>query len=107
MSDNANGEKLDDAEPNPTPAVRSAIALRYDPHADPAPLVVASGQEHLADQIIAKARRHRIPIKEDKSLASALAGLDCGKHIPPEMFRAVAEVIAWVYRLEQQAAKKR
>jgi flagellar biosynthesis protein len=102
-------------EPDQTPEIsaliplehRSAIALRYDPDKDKAPTVVAAGQDFLADQIIATAKRHHVPIREDKSLASALSGLDCGRHVPPEMYRAVAEVITWVFRMEKQGGTRR
>ena len=86
---------------------RKAVALRYDPSKDGVPTVVATGKNYVADQIIASARRHNIPIREDKALVGALAELDCGRQVPPEMFRAVAEVIAWVFRMEKQSGKRR
>jgi flagellar biosynthesis protein len=85
---------------------RNAIALKYDPKSDSAPKVVAVGKDHMADQILEAAKRHHVPIREDKTLVSALAGLDCGQYVPPEMYRAVAEVIAWVFKMEQQVGKK-
>jgi flagellar biosynthesis protein len=94
-----------ETEPDNLAEPRSAIALRYEPGVDEAPKVVAAGQDYLADQIIATARRHHVPIREDKAMTSMLAGLDCGKHVPPEMYRAVAEVIAWVFRMEQSGKR--
>jgi len=79
---------------------KSAIALRYDPGRDLAPIIVATGKDHIAEEILRIARRHKVPIREDKALAGILAGLDLGSYIPPEMYRAVAEVLAWVYRVE-------
>ena len=91
----------DAEQPAPQPRIpKSAIALRYDPNRDVAPLVVASGKDYIADQILDMARRHKVPIREDKALAGILAGLDLGSYIPPEMYRAVAEVLAWIYRVE-------
>ena len=85
---------------------RTAVALSYDPErGDSSPLVVASGEDYLADQILAVARRHSVPIREDKALAGALAHLDVGSYIPPEMYRAVAEVLSWVYRMESGGGK--
>lgn len=79
---------------------RSAIALRYDPNRDIAPVVVATGRDEVADAILRAARKHKVPIREDKALAGILAGLDLGSYIPPEMYRAVAEVLAWIYKVE-------
>jgi flagellar biosynthesis protein len=95
MSDESDEEKSS-AAPLPT----AAIALRYDPTRDSAPLVVASGRDHIAEAILNIARKHKVPIREDKALAGVLVGLDLGSYIPPEMYRAVAEVLAWIYRVE-------
>jgi flagellar biosynthesis protein len=79
---------------------KTAAALRYSPvDGDTAPRVVASGQGYVAEEILRIAREHDIPLREDPELAGALAALDVGSTIPPELFRAVAEIIAFVYRL--------
>jgi flagellar biosynthesis protein len=98
-------DEVDDIEPQDdstpvAPLPTSAIALRYDPTRDSAPVIVATGQYDVAEEILTVARRHNIPIREDKALAGVLAGLDLGSYIPPEMYRAVAEVLSWVYRME-------
>ena len=81
---------------------RSAAAIGYDPDSDAAPKVVARGQGELADRIIAIARRHGIPIKEDRDLIAVLAQLDLDREIPPELYRTLAELLAWVYRMNRR-----
>jgi len=79
---------------------QTAIALRYDPgNGDLAPRVLASGKGASAEQILRLAQEHGIPLRRDPVLASALSTLDLGTSVPPELFRAVAEVLAFVYKL--------
>jgi flagellar biosynthesis protein len=79
---------------------RAAVALRYERGSAPAPEVTASGQGIIADRILEVAREHGIPIREDRALTEALAGLDIGERIPPELYALVAEVFAWLYALK-------
>jgi flagellar biosynthesis protein len=85
--------------PPPPPPRRRAAALQYEPERDVAPRLVAHGDGHLADKILALAREHGIPIHEDRALVDLLARLDVGTEIPPELYRVVAEIVAFVYRL--------
>jgi flagellar biosynthesis protein FlhB len=81
---------------NPT---HISVALRYAPN-DPAPIVVAKGHDELAMQIRAEARKHRVPILENRPLARALdAEVDIGQTIPGAHFAAVAKILAFVYRI--------
>ncbi len=85
-----------------TPALR-AVALSYeerDAAAGLSPRVVASGQGAVAEQIIARAREFGIPVHESRELVAALMDFDLDQRIPPALYVAVAEVLAWVYRLE-------
>ena len=83
---------------NPT---HFAIALKYDTSANPAPVVVAKGADHMAARIKDIAQEFFIPMVEDKPLARTLyATVDIGSAIPPELYAAVAEVLAYVYRLK-------
>lgn len=76
-----------------------AVALRYDRTRDAAPVVVAKGVDYLAQRIRQIARAHSVAIIENPPLARALyRAVDVGRMIPPEFFRAVAEVLAYVYR---------
>jgi flagellar biosynthesis protein len=76
---------------------RTAVALHYDEQH--APRITAKGQAALADEIIALAREHGIPLHEDKQLAALLSQLELGSEIPRELYIAVAEVLAFAYML--------
>lgn len=83
---------------NPT---HFAVALKYEP-GSPAPKVVAKGQDHLAGIIRKLARENRVPVIENKPLARALhAQVEVGHFVPESLFQAVAEVLAYVYRLKR------
>jgi len=84
-----------------------AAALRYDPGQESAPRVAATGRGHVAERIIELARAHGVPLREDRVLAEALAQLDLNQIIPPDMYKAVAEVLAFVYRLDTQRSHER
>jgi flagellar biosynthesis protein len=78
---------------------RRATALRYE-HGDKAPRITATGTAYVAERIIAVALELGIPVKSDPALANALAAFDLGSEVPEEMYRAVAEALAWAYRLD-------
>jgi flagellar biosynthesis protein len=82
-------------------APRRATALRYERGGDRAPKVVATGQGHIADTILERARAAGVPIREDPALSEALARLDLAAEIPEELYAAVAEALIWAYRLNQ------
>jgi flagellar biosynthesis protein len=75
-----------------------AAALRYDSGGGGAPRVVARGEGHVAERILALAREHGIPIHEDRALARVLSQLDVDTEIPLEVYQAVAEILAFLYR---------
>jgi flagellar biosynthesis protein len=91
---------------DPTPR-RRAAAVSYDSedvrHAR-APRVVAKGQGLVAEEIIERARAAGVPIHASRELAAVLTQVDLDQHIPPALYVAVAEVLAWVYRLEGRSA---
>jgi flagellar biosynthesis protein len=72
-------------------------ALRYT--GDGAPKVVAAGRGHIAATILERAREAGVPVHQDPELADALAGLALGAEVPEELWKAVAEVLAWAYGL--------
>lgn len=85
---------------NPT---HYAIAIKYDRNKETAPTVVAKGVDHLAKRIKEIANQNQIEIVENKPLARALYDtVDIGKEIPPELYQAVAEVLAFVYKLKNK-----
>lgn len=85
---------------NPT---HLAIALKYSPDKYPAPIMLAKGQDHLALRIREIAKEHNIPIVENKPLARAMfKTMEIGHVIPRELFAAVAEVLAYVFKLKRK-----
>jgi flagellar biosynthesis protein len=76
-----------------------AVALKYDEKKDRAPRVIAKGRGEIAEKIVAIAKENNVPLYEDKNLVQILEALDLKTEIPPELYRAVAEVLAFVYRL--------
>jgi flagellar biosynthesis protein len=82
---------------------RRATALRYADRAD-APEVVATGAGEIASKILAAAEEAGVPVRQDPALVEALAKLDVGQAIPPELYVAVAEALVWAYRLDAKAS---
>ena len=80
-------------------SVKRAVALHYD-HKD-APKVVAKGEGHIAEQIIAAAAAHGVYIKENPLLAQALGTVELDEEIPVELYTAVAEIIGFVLSLKE------
>ena len=78
-----------------------AIAMRYRENQDQAPRLVAKGEGSIAERILALAKEHGIPLYEDEDLIALLGVLDLDVEIPPRMYRALAEVLAHVHRVEQ------
>lgn len=85
---------------NPT---HFAVAIRYDAQNDPAPQVLAKGQDYLALKIIELGKANNVLIKEDKPLAQMLyKTIEVNDYIPPEMYQIVAELMAWVYNTKKK-----
>jgi flagellar biosynthesis protein len=78
---------------------KAAVALRYNAATDKAPKVTAKGQGVVAEKIMALAQEHGVPMREDSDLVQVLAQLDLNREIPPTLYRVVAELLAFVYRL--------
>lgn len=90
--------KADVVITNPT---HYAVAIKYDPDVADAPLVIAKGEGHLAARIKEVAKENKVEIVENKPLARMLyANVDIGQAVPPELYQAVAEVLAFVYHLQ-------
>jgi len=83
---------------------QTAVALAYRA-GEAAPQVVAKGHGLVAQAIIAKAREHGVYVHESPELVALLMQVDLEQYIPPELYIAVAELLAWLYRLEKSAAK--
>ena len=78
---------------------QSAVALAYQA-GDAAPKVVAKGQGLLADRILEKAREAGVFVHESKELVALLMEVDLDREIPPALYRAIAELLAWLYHIE-------
>lgn len=90
---------------NPT---HLSIALKYDMKKDSAPKVLAKGADEVAMRIRAIAKEHNIPLYEDRELARALFKMcDVGDSIPASLFKAVAQVLAYIYQLKNERKKKK
>jgi flagellar biosynthesis protein len=83
-------------------ADKRAVALEYEMGKDRAPRVTAKGKGYIAEKIIEIAREHKIPLHEDREMVQVLEALDIDMEIPPELFRAVAEVLAFIYRMNKK-----
>ncbi len=81
--------------------VREAIALAYS-QSDAAPRIVAKGKGLIAQQIIAKAKETGVYVHESAEMVALLSQVDIDQHIPAELYVAVAELLAWLYRLEKK-----
>ena len=90
--------KADVVITNPT---HFAVAIRYDTDVAPSPTVLAKGQDYLAARIKEVARDNRIEIVENKPLARMLYhNVEIGEQVPPELYEAVAQVLAYVYHIQ-------
>ena len=84
---------------NPT---HYAVAIKYDAQQHSAPVVLAKGEDFLAQKIKEVAKENNVEIVENKPLARMLyANVDVGQEVPPELYQAVAEVLAFVYSLRE------
>lgn len=85
---------------DPVEKRRAAIALAYQA-GDSAPRVVAKGRGLIAQAIIERAREHGVFVHESQDLVSLLMQVELDQNIPPQLYQAVAELLAWLYQLEQ------
>jgi flagellar biosynthesis protein len=93
-------------DPDRPPERRHATALRYE-RGQRAPQVVATGAGLVAERILAAAREAGVPVRHDPGLAEALAKLELGDGVPQELWTAVAETLAWAYRLDAGSAGRK
>jgi len=86
---------------NPEQTRSLAVALKYAA-GDDAPTVVAKGRGLVANEIIARAREHGVFVHESPELVALLSNVDLDERIPPALYVAVAELLAWIYQVEQR-----
>jgi flagellar biosynthesis protein len=82
-----------------------AVALRYKEKVDQAPKVVAKGEGTIAQRIKELALENGIPIHRDDTLVELLAEIDIDREIPPELYSAIAEILSWIYRANNDLFK--
>lgn len=82
--------------------LKSAVVLKYRTDQDPAPKVTAKGEGLVAERIIELARENQIPIKEDPDLVQILSQVDINREVPPSVYKVVAELLAFVYKLNHK-----
>jgi flagellar biosynthesis protein len=85
---------------------RLAVALEYDNERDNAPRVVAKGRGLVAEAILRIAREAGVEIHENADLAAVLSKLDIEAEIPPELYQVIAEILAFVYKLNAEHGRK-
>ncbi|MHC1746179.1 MAG: EscU/YscU/HrcU family type III secretion system export apparatus switch protein [Negativicutes bacterium] len=83
-----------------------AVAIHYDADKGQAPKVIAKGSGFVADEIIKIAQKNAVPIYQNKTLAGVLMAVDLDREIPAKLYQAVAEVLAYIYRMDQKAGQK-
>lgn len=86
-----------------TDRAQKAVALYYD--GDNPPVVTATGQDNIAEQIIALAREYGVPLYENPELVNVLATLELGESIPEALYLAIAEIIAFAYYIQGKQPK--
>ena len=81
---------------------KKAVALGYNRSQDNAPKVLASGAGEIANKIISLAKEHDIPIKEDPDLIEILSKVEVDQEIPPNLYKAVAEIFSFLYKIKNK-----
>ncbi|MET3682120.1 flagellar biosynthesis protein [Alkalibacillus flavidus] len=81
---------------------KEAIALKYDEGEHEAPEVIAKGKGLIAEEILDRAEGHDVPIYEDPALMNLMSELNINEKIPEDLYQAVAEVFAFIYRLDKK-----
>ena len=80
--------------------MKKAVALRYNKDKENAPRVLAKGEGNIAKNIIKIAKENELPIKKDEDLIELLSQVELDKEIPAELYKAVAEVFSFIYRIK-------
>jgi len=96
-------EKTDEGEDKE----KVAVVLRFDPAQDTAPRIVAAGKGEIAEQIIEVAEEGEIPVYKDGNLAQSLSDFEVGAVVPGELYELIAEVLIFLYQLNEEWIKDR
>lgn len=98
-------EKFFKQEPEEDIRSKRAVAVKYTPD-QRAPKVTAKGKGHVADHIVHTAASNAVPVYKNQTLVNMLMAVELDREIPPEMYAAVAEVLAYVYRIDKNKATR-
>lgn len=82
--------------------MQKAVALRYEPEKNEAPVVIARGRGLIAERIKEVARESGVPLKEDRELIEYLMSLDLYEEIPPQLYAVIAEILAFIYSMDKK-----
>ena len=99
LKDRRRPQEEPEQDPN---ATKKAVALKYDMEQNQAPKLVAKGKGHVAENILEAARKGQVPVYQNKSLVNMLMALELDKEIPTELYTTVAEILAYVYRIDKR-----
>lgn len=86
--------------------IKEAVALRYDRNKEEAPRVVAKGKGFVAEQLLAIAQKNAVPVYQNQTVTQLLMAVELDREIPPELYQAVANILAYIYRLDGRAGEK-
>jgi flagellar biosynthesis protein len=92
-------------EPFDQESRREAAALKYDAGADRAPRVTALGRGYLAERMVKEAEKNRVQVVQDEKLSAMLQRISVGDEIPEALYQVVAEILVFVYRMDEAAGK--
>ncbi|MBS4217766.1 EscU/YscU/HrcU family type III secretion system export apparatus switch protein [Bacillus sp. FJAT-49711] len=87
--------------------LKEAVALHYQSEVHDAPIVVAKGKGIIAENIMAKGKEHNIPVQQDSTLVELLSQLNINETIPEDLYNAVAEIFAFIYKLDKRIGNER
>ncbi|UNC91921.1 EscU/YscU/HrcU family type III secretion system export apparatus switch protein [Candidatus Contubernalis alkaliaceticus] len=86
--------------------LKKAVALTYIKDKPSAPVITAIGKGHMAEKIIELAKQHKVPLEKNPFLAESLSKLNVGEEIPPDLYEAVAQLLAFVMHLDDLMGKQ-
>lgn len=84
---------------------KKAVVLKYDKEKSSAPKVIAKGKGYLAEKIIKTAKENKVPLKENDELIDYLMAINLYEEIPPELYSVIAEILAFIYKANQNYDK--
>lgn len=93
---------MEEKDSNSQSEIKKAAALKYDMEKDDAPKLIAKGKGDIAEKIIETAAEHDIPIQEEQDIIEVLTRLNIGEEIPEKLYEAVAEILSFIYLLEEK-----